>query len=189
MDLDQSSPVVDPVLLSSIDVTRPVLRRFELGMSEFVGSDAFEDENRDPTTGKPRRLSLSLQKRPREHDSETVKAKKPRKALQASNKITESEYERMAVPFVPSNTKKNNDWARNNFIAWRDARNAANPDNKCPEGLLYKVPFDVDALSYWLPRYACETRTKAGKKYPASTILCLLGALLREMRSISPGYQ
>ena len=114
---------IDPVLLSSVDVTRPVLRRFELGMSEFVGSDAFEDENRDPTTGKPRRLSLSLQKRPREHDSETVKAKKPRKALQASNKITESEYERMAVHFVPSNTKKNNDWARNNFIAWRDARN------------------------------------------------------------------
>ena len=71
MDLDQSSPVVDPVLLSSVDVTRPVLRRFELGMSEFVGSDAFEDENRDPTTGKPWRLSLSLQKRPREHDSET----------------------------------------------------------------------------------------------------------------------
>ena len=61
--------LVRAVLLSSVDVTRPVLRRFELGMSEFVGSDAFEDENRDPTTGKPRRLSLSLQKRPREHDS------------------------------------------------------------------------------------------------------------------------
>ena len=43
--MDQSSLVVDPVLLSSIDVTRPILRRFELGMSEFVGSDAFEDEN------------------------------------------------------------------------------------------------------------------------------------------------
>ena len=63
--MDQSSLVVDPVLLSSVDVTRPVLRRFELGMSEFVRSDTFEDENRDPTTGKPRRLSLSVQKRPR----------------------------------------------------------------------------------------------------------------------------
>ena len=51
--MDQSSLVVDPVLLSSVDVTRPVLRRFELGMSEFVRSDTFEDENRDPTTGKP----------------------------------------------------------------------------------------------------------------------------------------
>ena len=79
-------------------MTRPVLRCFPLGMSEFVGSDAFEDENRDPTTGKLRRLSLSLQKRPREHHSDSVKAKKPRKALQASNAITEWEYEHMAVP-------------------------------------------------------------------------------------------
>ena len=64
--MDQSSLVVDPVLLlSSVDVTRPVRRRFELGMSEFVRSNTFEDENRDPTTGKPRRLSLSVQKRPR----------------------------------------------------------------------------------------------------------------------------
>ena len=61
--MDQSSLVVDPVLLSSVDVTRPVLRRFE--MSEFVRSDTFEDENRDTTTGKPRRLSLSVQKRRR----------------------------------------------------------------------------------------------------------------------------
>ena len=64
MDLDQSSPVVDPVLLSSVDVTRPVLRRFELGMSEFVGSDAFEDENQDPTTGKPRRLAFLTEEAP-----------------------------------------------------------------------------------------------------------------------------
>ena len=83
---------IDPVLLGSVDVTRPVLRCFELGMSEFVGSDAFKDENRDPTAWKPQRLSLSVQKRPLEHDSDSVKA---RKALQA---ITESEYERMVVP-------------------------------------------------------------------------------------------
>ena len=47
------------------------------------------------------------------------------------------------------------------------------------------MPFNIDALVYWLPRYACETRTKDGRKYPASTILCLLGGLLREMRSVS----
>ena len=40
--MDQSSPVVDPVLLSSVDVTRLVLHCLELGMSEFVGSDAFK---------------------------------------------------------------------------------------------------------------------------------------------------
>ena len=44
--MDQSPPVVDLVLLSSVDVTRPVPRRFELGMSEFVRSGAFENENR-----------------------------------------------------------------------------------------------------------------------------------------------
>lgn len=93
-------------------------------------SHAFEVENLDLTKGKQQRLSLSLQKRPQEHDSVSVKAKKQRKALQESNKITESEYERMAVPFLPANTKNNNDWARKNFIAWHDARNSANPDNK-----------------------------------------------------------
>ena len=31
----------------------------------------------------------------------------------------------------------------------------------------------------------CENRTEDGKKYPTSTILCLLGGLLREMRSVS----
>ena len=73
--------------------------------------------------------------------------KKLQKALQASNEIPESEYERMAVPFVPSNMEKNNYLACKNFIAWCNAQNAANPDNKCHK---YKVLFDVDALPYWL---------------------------------------
>ena len=181
--MDDRESVVDPQLLSVIDPTKRVPRRFDLGMSDFVGTDAF-DENQDPA---PRKLSLALKKRPKAPSSESGKAKKPRKALQpsVSNEINEEDYERMAVPFVPANTKKN-DWAHKNFIAWRDARNAAKPDNKCPEDLLYKVPFNIDALVYWLPRYACETRTKDGRKYPSSTILCLLGGLLREMRSVSP---
>ena len=87
--MDQSSPVVDPVLLSSVDVTRPVLRRLELGMS-LSGATCLKtrSEIRDPMTGKSRRLSLSLQKRPREHDSDSVKVKKPWKALQASRLAT-----------------------------------------------------------------------------------------------------
>ena len=59
-------------MLNSVDVSKPVPRPFDQGMSEFVGNDAFEDENRDPTTGKPRKLSLSLQKRPRKHDSDSA---------------------------------------------------------------------------------------------------------------------
>ena len=110
-------------------------------------------------------------------------AKRPRKALQPSNgRFSESDYSDMAVP---SNTKNNNDWVHNNFMAWWDARNKENPDNPCPDDLLYKQPFDVVALCYWIPRYACETRTRAGNKYPASTIFGLLGGLLRRMRAIS----
>ena len=56
------------------------------------------------------------------------------------------------------------------IISWRDARNREHPENPCPEDLLYKQPFDVSALSYWLSRYACETHTRVGKKYPASTV-------------------
>ena len=70
-------------------------------------------------------------------------------------------------------------------MAWRDARNKENPDNPCPEDFLYKQPFDVVALSYWLPHYACETRMRARNKYPASIIFGLLGGLLRRMRAIS----
>ena len=71
------------------------------------------------------------------------------------------------------------------FLSWRDTRNKENPDNLCPEDLFYKQPFDVVALCYWLPRYACETRTRDGKKYPASTMFCLLGGLLSRMRAVS----
>ena len=72
------------------------------------------------------------------------------------------------------NTKKNNDWAHNNFV---DARNKENP---CPEDLRYKHHL------MWLlyPTDACETRMRAGNKYPASTIFGLLGGLLGGMQAI-----
>ena len=47
--------VVEQNLLSVIDPTKRVPRRFDLGMSDFVGSDAF-DENQDPTPRKLARL-------------------------------------------------------------------------------------------------------------------------------------
>ena len=77
-------------------------------------------------------------KRPKEpSSSEQLKTKRPRKALQASYEISEADYDCMAVPFIPANTeKKNNDWARKNFIAWQDTQNAANLNNKFPEDLL-----------------------------------------------------
>ena len=178
-----TSAVVDPALLAKVDTNRRVSRCFDLRMSEFVTADAF-DENVEPTKRKSRRLSLTLKRKTVSTASSC--AKKPRKALRPRNEtISEADYSDMAVPFVPSSTKKNNQWAYNNFITWRDERNARNPDNRCPEDLLRKTPFDVVALAHWLPRYACETRTKGKNKYPGSTILCLLGGLLREMRALS----
>ena len=46
------------------------------------------------------------------------------------------------------------------------------------------VPWNAETLSYWLARYACETRSTVGAKYPASTIHALLAGLLRHMRAI-----
>ena len=60
------------------------------------------------------------------------------------------------------------------------------PDELCPENLLDQIPCDVEALAYWLPRYAWEARNKAGKKYPPSTVYSLLSGLLRHMRSVVP---
>ena len=116
---DRDSVAVDPELLRIIDLTKRVPCQFDLVISDFVGSDAL-DENEDPT---PWKLSLALKKRSKAPSSESRKANKPRKALQPSlsNEINEGDYERMAVLFVPANTK-----------------------------------------------------TKDRKKYPASTILCLL---------------
>ena len=185
--------VVDARLLAAVDCDQPVSRRFDLGVADF--DTTFEMENSEPERTKAckgkTRLTLSLKKsRARSSgDAATPSAKRPRQALQPTNgrfnAVSESEYSEMAVPFVPSNTKKNDDWAYNNFVAWRDARNREHPENPCPEDLLYEQPFDVSALSYWLSRYACETRTRVGKKYPASTVYCLLGGLLRRLRAVS----
>ena len=67
--MDDRESVVDPQLLSVIDPTKHVPRRFDLGMSDFVGTNAF-DENQDPA---PRKLSLALKKRPKAPSSESGK--------------------------------------------------------------------------------------------------------------------
>ena len=100
--------------------------------------------------------------------------------------FSEKDYSAMSVPFVPRNTRKNNSWAYNNFMLWREERNLAFPEDPCPSGLLDTVPWNVEGLTHWLSRYACETRNKSGSKYPASTVYSLLSGLLRHMRSVDP---
>ena len=138
-ELPLVTDALSPRLLSAVHRNKRVSRRFDLKMTEFT-TDMFEAENCKPTSAP--KLSLSLKK-----SCGNFAAKRPRKALQPSNgRFSESDYSDMAVLFVPSNTKKNNEWAHNNFVAWRDARNKENPENPCPEDL-YKQPFDVVALS------------------------------------------
>ena len=101
-------------------------------------------------------------------------------------KADEGRYSAMSVPFVPANTKKSNEWAYKNFQLWRDNRNRLYPDTECPEDLLQKPPWDPAVMSFWLSRFACETRSTAGEKYPATTVFSLLSALMRRTRSIDP---
>ena len=132
MDVDAGcAEAVSPRLLSAADRTRSkrVSRRFDLKMSEFETADMFV-ENCEPTTAR-KSLTLSLKKRrgkssvvpsafPPDVPSGGPLAKRPRKALEPSNgrfsASSELDYGDMCVPFVPSNTKKNNDWAHNNFL-------------------------------------------------------------------------
>ena len=80
--------------------------------------------------------------------------KRPQQVLEVNNQFnfnenSEADYSVMSVPFVPVNPKEN-DWAYNNFVMWRDSRNRAYPDNQCPEYLIDKPPWDVTAQGYWL---------------------------------------
>ena len=69
---------------------------------------------------------------------------------------------------VPKKTKKSDDWAINNFRHWCAQCNKAHPEH-----LLDQLPWNIEELSFWLARYACETRSKVGAKYPASTVYTL----------------
>jgi hypothetical protein len=96
-------------------------------------------------------------------------------------------YRKMSVQYVPKNTKKNNDWAYKNFLAWLETRNRAHSDDPCPVNLL-EPPWDRQAMASWLPRFACETRNTSGGQYPASTIVSLLSGLLRLCHAECPNF-
>ena len=75
---------------------------------------------------------------------------------------------------------KNNDWAVSNYRTC----SKVHLDCICPEDFLEKRPWNSEEICFWLARYACETRSKNGSKYPASTVFALLAGLLRHMRAI-----
>ena len=164
--------VVASSLLQKVDPDKPVPRRYSLGMDEFVDKSAYEKENRP--------LSLPLGRKKKAKVSDLPPSKRPR------FEFGEDEtYREMSVQYVPKNTKKNNDWAYNNFLSWLDSRNRVNPDDQCPTDLL-ELPWDVQAMARWLPRYVCETRNTSGGRYPSSTVIALLSGLLCRSRALDP---
>ena len=51
--------------------------------------------------------------------------------------------------YVPSNTRKQTDWAVRVFSEWRRQRNESDKSSQCPADL-FEVP-DCEQLNYWLP--------------------------------------
>ena len=152
---DHCPEAVQPSLLRGVDLEKSVLEQFNLGMDDFVDRKGKENRFRP----------LSLKKK----SSNAPPAKRP--CLQSSeNDFSKIDsYSEISVQAVPKNTKKNNDWAYKNFQAWLETRNRAHLENQCPADLLQPL-WDPQAMVYWLPRFACETRNTSGGPYPASTI-------------------
>ena len=73
----------------------------------------------------------------------------------------------------PENTAKSNDWALQNFHAWRVARNEKYPDNQCPEDVLEDKRIACD----WLCKFVCKTRRSDGQEYTPRSIYLLLNEL------------
>ena len=94
-----------------------VSRKYDIGMNEYVGDTAFQQSESANSIkkGKENALSLSLKKL---RTSSAPPPKRPRTTLQpisgnetAPARFDFGHYDEMSVPFVPKNTKKNNQWA------------------------------------------------------------------------------
>ena len=145
---------MQPSLLRGIDLEKPVPRRFDLGMVDFVESTAFEKEKEN------RCLSLSLKKKSRANAPPTKRPCLQSSENQAPERfdfMKDDAYSEMSVQFVPKNTKKNNDWAFKNFQAWLETRNRAYPDAQCPVVCVFllslAVPQIVLSMSMWLDKH------------------------------------
>ena len=76
--------------------------------------------------------------------------------------------------YVPSNTRKQTDWAVHVFSEWRRQRNESDKSSQCLADL-----FEVPDLNYWLPRFIAEVRNSKGEPYPPKTIQNILAGLQR----------
>ena len=89
-------------LLSGVDWSKPVPRKYDIGMNEYVGDTAFQQSESANSIKKAKEhaLSLSLKK------SSAPPPKRPRTT--SGNETAPARFDEMSVP---KNTKKNNQWA------------------------------------------------------------------------------
>lgn len=76
---------------------------------------------------------------------------------------------------MPTNTRKSNAWGEKAFRSWVEERNKLVPSDPVPDDLL--ACHDASIICKYLRYFALEARSQDGKKYPPSTIRCILSAL------------
>nr|CAB3262244.1 uncharacterized protein LOC100178985 [Phallusia mammillata] len=88
---------------------------------------------------------------------------------------------------IPERTMRQNNWAIKVWRDWALTRNR-NPETKLER--YQEVPVDIrvadiDAMSYWLPKFIKEVRRKDKKPYPADTLMQIASGLQRYLRQVS----
>ena len=96
----------------------------------------------------------------------------------------EKELEVYSKGFVPKKTETNTTWALWNFEAWYKWWQKKNPEEPVPVNLLEAN--DPVCLKKWLSLYLIEMCHKDGRKFPSSTLDCLLNGLYRHARKLNP---
>ena len=117
-------------------------------------------------------------------DFQEPKRRKVLKLSRFSKPTSPSKMKEICEGFVPTNTKKANNWSRRVLNQWREHRNSSSTEEKCPSNLLENP--DAVSLDYWLSRFVVEARREDGKPYPASTIVNLLAGLYRYSKQCDP---
>ena len=86
--------------------------------------------------------------------------------------VSEAEMSAMKKGYTPQNTEKTTRWSVNNFLLWKQNRNAVSQE-AAPADILDST--DPAVLSHWLRCFAAETRTTTGHNIhqTLSTLYCL----------------
>jgi hypothetical protein len=101
-------------------------------------------------------------------------------------KVSDDDMAKISKEFVPTNTKKNTDWAVSCFREWRSARNTTEVEGErlCPEDLLENPV--TDDLDHWLAWFVVELRNQQGRPYAPRSIHQILCGLQHYMLDENP---